>query len=206
MLQERDYVRIDKKRLIPEDKGRLVTAFLEGFFKRYVEYDFTPIWRRSSISFPTASSSGRMCCAPFGANSPVRSTRSRICASVEVLEALNEILGPTSSAPNPRAATRASVRTAALGGLASKSASSVPSSRCSDYPDCRFTRQFSDTQNGAPEARRRRASCSARIPTAACRVTLRSGRFGLRCSSVTPRGEEKPKRASVPRGIDAASL
>ena len=41
VLQERDYVRIDKKRLIPEDKGRLVTAFLEGFFKRYVEYDFT---------------------------------------------------------------------------------------------------------------------------------------------------------------------
>ena len=41
VLQERDYVRIDKKRLIPEDKGRLVTAFLESFFKRYVEYDFT---------------------------------------------------------------------------------------------------------------------------------------------------------------------
>ncbi len=41
VLQERDYVRIDKKRLIPEDKGRLVIAFLEGFFKRYVEYDFT---------------------------------------------------------------------------------------------------------------------------------------------------------------------
>ena len=41
VLQERDYVRIDKKRLIPEDKGRLVTGFLESFFKRYVEYDFT---------------------------------------------------------------------------------------------------------------------------------------------------------------------
>ena len=41
VLQERDYVRIEKKRLIPEDKGRLVIAFLEGFFKRYVEYDFT---------------------------------------------------------------------------------------------------------------------------------------------------------------------
>ncbi len=41
VLREREYVRIDKKRLIPEDKGRLVTAFLESFFKRYVEYDFT---------------------------------------------------------------------------------------------------------------------------------------------------------------------
>ena len=41
VLRERDYVRIEKKRLIPEDKGRLVTAFLESFFARYVEYDFT---------------------------------------------------------------------------------------------------------------------------------------------------------------------
>ncbi len=41
VLQDRGYVRIDKKRLIPEDKGRVVVAFLESFFTRYVEYDFT---------------------------------------------------------------------------------------------------------------------------------------------------------------------
>ena len=41
VLQTRGYVRIDKKRLIPEDKGRVVVGFLESFFQRYVEYDFT---------------------------------------------------------------------------------------------------------------------------------------------------------------------
>ena len=41
VLRDRDYVRIEKKRLIPEDKGRLVTAFLESFFAKYVGYDFT---------------------------------------------------------------------------------------------------------------------------------------------------------------------
>ena len=41
VLRERDYVRLEKKRLVPEDKGRLVTAFLESFFTRYVGYDFT---------------------------------------------------------------------------------------------------------------------------------------------------------------------
>ena len=41
VLRDRDYVRMDKNRFIPEDKGRLVTAFLEQFFRRYVEYDFT---------------------------------------------------------------------------------------------------------------------------------------------------------------------
>jgi DNA topoisomerase-1 len=41
VLQDRGYVRIDKKRLVPEDKGRVVVGFLESFFQRYVEYDFT---------------------------------------------------------------------------------------------------------------------------------------------------------------------
>ncbi|HUN11918.1 MAG TPA: DNA topoisomerase, partial [Rhabdaerophilum sp.] len=41
VLRDREYVRIDKKRLVPEDKGRIVTAFLESFFQKYVEYDFT---------------------------------------------------------------------------------------------------------------------------------------------------------------------
>ncbi len=40
-LRDREYVSVDKKRLIPSDKGRIVTAFLESFFTRYVEYDFT---------------------------------------------------------------------------------------------------------------------------------------------------------------------
>jgi DNA topoisomerase-1 len=41
VLQERNYVRLDKKRFVPEDRGRLVTAFLSNFFQRYIEYDFT---------------------------------------------------------------------------------------------------------------------------------------------------------------------
>ncbi len=41
VLKDRDYVRLEKKRLYPEDKGRIVTAFLESFFTKYVGYDFT---------------------------------------------------------------------------------------------------------------------------------------------------------------------
>ena len=81
MLRDRDYVRLDKRRLVPEDKGRLVTAFLESFFERYVEYDFTAASRRSSTRSPPASSPGRTCCAISGRTSPATSTRSRNCAS-----------------------------------------------------------------------------------------------------------------------------
>src|SRR5215470_9348852 len=41
VLKDRGYVRLEKKRLYAEDKGRVVVAFLENFFARYVEYEFT---------------------------------------------------------------------------------------------------------------------------------------------------------------------
>ena len=41
VLKDRNYVRLEKKRLYAEDKGRVVVVFLENFFARYVEYDFT---------------------------------------------------------------------------------------------------------------------------------------------------------------------
>src|SRR5258708_252558 len=41
VLQDREYVKLDKRRFVPEDRGRLVTAFLTSFFERYVEYNFT---------------------------------------------------------------------------------------------------------------------------------------------------------------------
>ena len=41
MLQDREYVRLDQKRFIPAERGRIVVAFLANFFRRYMEYDFT---------------------------------------------------------------------------------------------------------------------------------------------------------------------
>ena len=81
VLQEREYVRIDKKRLIPEDKGRLVIAFLESFFKRYVEYDFTADLEEKLDLISDGKLEWKDVCATSGGSSPARSTRSRICAS-----------------------------------------------------------------------------------------------------------------------------
>ncbi len=94
MLQERDYVRIDKKRLIPEDKGRLVIAFLEGFFKRYVEYDFTADLEDKLDLISDGKLAWKDVLRDFwreftGAVDEIKDLRVG-----EVLEALNEILGP----------------------------------------------------------------------------------------------------------------
>jgi len=41
VLQDREYVKLEKRRFIPEERGRLVTMFLKEFFATYVEYDYT---------------------------------------------------------------------------------------------------------------------------------------------------------------------
>jgi DNA topoisomerase-1 len=206
VLQERDYVRIDKKRLIPEDKGRLVTAFLEGFFKRYVEYDFTADLEEKLDLISDGKLEWKDVLRAFwreftGAVDEIKDLRVG-----EVLEALNEILGPHIFPPKPEGGDPRQCPNCGAGRLSLKVGKFGAFIGCSNYPDCRFTRQFSDTQNGAPEASTPEGKLLGQDPDSGLPVTLRSGRFGPYVQLGDAEGEEKPKRASVPRGIDAASL
>jgi DNA topoisomerase I len=206
VLQERDYVRIDKKRLIPEDKGRLVTAFLEGFFKRYVEYDFTADLEEKLDLISDGKLEWKDVLRAFwreftGAVDEIKDLRVG-----DVLEALNEILGPHIFPPKPEGGDPRQCPNCGAGRLSLKVGKFGAFIGCSNYPDCRFTRQFSDTQNGAPEASTPEGKLLGQDPDTGLPVTLRSGRFGPYVQLGDADGEEKPKRASVPRAIDAASL
>ena len=82
VLKDRGYVRLEKKRLMPEDKGRVVIAFLENFFARYVEYDFTAsLEEQLDLISNNELTWQAMCCATSGATSSARSARSRRLAS-----------------------------------------------------------------------------------------------------------------------------
>jgi DNA topoisomerase-1 len=77
---------------------------------------------------------------------------------------------------------------------------------CSNYPECRFTRQFSDSQNGAPEASTPEGKLLGTDPATGLPVTLRTGRFGPYVQLGEAEGEEKPKRSSIPKGVDASKV
>ena len=94
VLQERDYVRIDKKRLIPEDKGRLVIAFLEGFFKRYVEYDFTADLEEKLDLISDGKLAWKDVLRDFWREFTGSVDEIKDLRVGDVLEALNEMLGP----------------------------------------------------------------------------------------------------------------
>ncbi len=203
VLRDREYVRLDKKRLYPEDKGRLVTAFLESFFRRYVEYDFTADLEEKLDLISAGKLEWKDVLRDFwrefiGAVNDIGDLR-----IAQVLDALNDLLGPhifpePAAGGDPRAcpscgAGRLSLKVGKFGAFIG----------CSNYPECRYTRQLAETGDKAPPAE---AKVLGTDPETGLEVTLRTGRFGPYVQLGEGNGKEKPKRASIPKGTDPDSL
>jgi DNA topoisomerase-1 len=203
VLREREYVRIDKKRLVPEDKGRLVTAFLESFFKRYVEYDFTADLEDKLDLISAGELEWKDVLRDFwrdfiGAVNDIGDLR-----IAEVLEALNELLGPhvfpdTGQGGDPRTCPscgegRLSLKVGKFGAFVG----------CSNYPDCRYTRQLAETGDKGALAE---GKVLGTDPETGLEVSVRTGRFGPYIQLGEANGGEKPKRASIPKGTDPESI
>jgi DNA topoisomerase-1 len=207
VLQERDYVRVDKKRLIPEDKGRLVIAFLEGFFKRYVEYDFTADLEEKLDLISDGKLAWKDVLRDFwreftGSVDDIKDLRVG-----EVLEALNEILGPHIFPPREDGSDPRSCPSCKVGRLSLKISGKYGAFiGCGNYPECRFTRQLTDTGTGDGEAATPDGKQLGFDPDSGLAVTLRTGRFGPYVQLGEGSEEEKPKRSSLPKGVDAGSI
>jgi DNA topoisomerase-1 len=206
VLQERDYVRIDKKRLIPEDKGRLVIAFLEGFFKRYVEYDFTADLEEKLDLISDGKLLWKDVLRDFWSDFTGAVDEIKDLRVGDVLEALNEMLGPhifptREDGTDPRACPACGNGRLSLK-ISGKYGAFIG---CENYPECRYTRQLADQNGGDAEAATPDGKILGYDP-AGLAVTLRTGRFGPYVQLGDGTEEEKPKRASIPRGVDAATL
>ncbi len=203
VLRDRGYVRLEKKRLHPEDKGRLVTAFLESFFRRYVEYDFTADLEEKLDKISAGELEWKDVLRDFwrefiGAVNDIGDLR-----IAEVLEALNDLLGPhifpePAAGGDPRACPscgngRLSLKVGKFGAFIG----------CSNYPDCRFTRTLAETGEKAAPAE---AKVLGTDPETGLDVTVRTGRFGPYVQLGEGNGKEKPKRASIPKGTEPDAI
>ena len=153
VLQERDYVRIDRKRLIPEDKGRLVTAFLESFFKRYVEYDFTADLEEKLDLISDGKLEYKDVLRDFWRDFMKAVGEIKDLRVGDVLEALNEILGPHIFPPRADGGDPRQCPNCGEGRLSLKVSGKYGAFiGCSRYPDCRYTRQLTQNGDGPAEA------------------------------------------------------
>jgi len=201
VLRDREYVRLDKKRLYPEDKGRLVTAFLESFFRRYVEYDFTADLEEKLDLISAGKLEWKDVLRDFWREFIAAVNDIGDLRIAQVLEALNELLGPhifpePQDGGDPRACPsctngRLSLKVGKFGAFIG----------CSNYPECRYTRQLADT-NGEKASLSGEAKVLGADPETGLEITLRIGRFGPYVQLGEGDGGEKPKRASIPKGTD----
>lgn len=202
VLQERDYVRIDKKRLIPEDKGRLVIAFLESFFKKYVEFDFTADLEQKLDLISAGDLQYKDVLRDFWRDFTNAVNEIKDLRVGDVLEALNELLGPHVFPPKEDGSDPRLCPKCGTGRLSLKiSGRNGAFIGCGNYPDCKYTRQLSGDASGMDGDRELGFDPDTGLP-----ILVKSGRFGPYLQLGEGEGDEKPKRSSIPKGIDAATI
>ena len=208
VLRDREYVRLEKKQLIPEDKGRLVTAFLESFFDRYVEYDFTADLEEKLDRISAGDLDWKDVLRDFWRQFSADVDETKDLRVAEVLESLNELLGPHVFPQREDGADARTCPSCGNGRLSLKLGKFGAFIGCSNYPACRYTRQRAGAADGGKgaEAGGDGTRQLGLDPESGREVTLRTGRFGPYVQLGEAEGDEKPKRASLPRGWDAASL
>ena len=203
VLRDRGYVRLDKKRLYPEDKGRLVTAFLESFFQRYVEYDFTADLEEKLDLISADQLAWKDVLRDFWTDFIAAVNDIGDLRITQVLDALNDLLGPHIFPEPADGGDARACPACSEGRLSLKVGRFGAFIGCSNYPDCRFTRQLAETGDTALASEPKVLGVD---PDTGLEVTLRTGRFGPYVQLGEPEGKEKPKRASIPKTWDLESI
>ncbi len=198
VLKDRNYVRLEKKRLYAEDKGRVVVAFLENYFARYVEYDYTAGLEENLDRIANSEVDWREVLRDFwrdfiGAVDDIKDLRVS-----EVLDVLDAVLAPHLFPPSKDGTDPRQCTSCGNGRLGLKLGRFGAFIGCSNYPECKFTRQLS--ANGAASADR----VLGKDPDTGLDVTIKTGRFGtyLQLGETSKDKEEKPKRAGIPKGAN----
>lgn len=202
VLRDRAYVRMDRNRFVPEDKGRVVTAFLTSFFRRYVEYDFTADLEEKLDEVSAGTLSWKQLLRDFWKSFHAATEETKDLKFAEVIDSLNEILGPhifpeREDGGDPRACP-----TCGNGTLSLKLSKFGAFIGCSNYPDCRYTRQMGPGGDAA--------GIEPRVlgidPQTSEEIHLKVGRFGPYVQRGEGSKDEKPPRASIPKGFSVENM
>ena len=196
-LRDRGYVTMDKNRFIPDSKGRIVVAFLENFFRKYVEYDFTADLEETLDEISNGEVDWKAFLREFWRDFSANIDSVGELRITNVLDALTDALAPhifpkKDDGSDPRACP-----VCATGRLSLKTGKFGAFIGCTNYPDCNYRRQLSASEgdeNGADKV-------LGIDPASELQVFLRIGRFGhyLQLGEQEKDAKEKPKRAGLPK-------
>jgi DNA topoisomerase-1 len=214
-LQDRDYVRLEQRRFVPEDRGRLVTAFLISFFERYVDTNFTAAMEEKLDDISGGRADWRQVMHEFWDQFRAAVDATKDLKISDVIDALDEDLGPhffpaKEDGADPRGCPVCQAEHRTGGRLGLRLGRTGAFIGCSNYPECRYTRPLAvpvegeDASNDGPRT-------LGTDPVTGQEVSLRRGPYGLYVQLGEPGTDEKgkatkPRRASLPRGMDPDTL
>ena len=203
VLQDRAYVRLEKRRFVPEDRGRLVTAFLTSFFERYVEYNFTADLENQLDDISGGRINWKEVLRNFWRDFSGAVDGTKELTISQVLAALDAELGPhffanDGTGRDPRlcpgcSAGRLSLKLGKFGAFIG----------CSNYPVCRYTRSL--IVEGEAESSIQETALGPE-PATALPVTLKKGPYGHYVQLGEGDGDAKPKRVALPRSISPVDV
>jgi len=198
-LKDRDYVRVERNRFIPEESGRLLTAFLERFFERYVSFGFTAGLEEELDDISGGRADWQAVLEAFWCDFKPKTAEVMEQQPSEITAALDEFLAPYLFGEKEDGSDPRLCPACGDGRLALRGGRFGAFVACSNYPECKFTRRFGQAgEEGASDG----PTTLGEDPASGEPITLRSGRFG----PYVQQGEGKEaKRASIPKDTPQAA-
>jgi len=206
VIEKRGYVIKDNKRFIPEHRGRIVSTFLENFFSRYVEYDFTALLERQLDEVSDGKMEWRQLLRQFWTRFSAAIEDAMTLSVPEVMSKLDAELEQLFFTPDENGQINRSCSKCGNGRLELKLGKFGPFVGCDNYPECRYTRQITsvaendDTNEELDGDRQLGLDTASGLP-----VLLRKGPYGFYVQ-LGDAETKKPKRASLPKGTAAAAV
>jgi DNA topoisomerase-1 len=201
VLQDREYVRLDKRRFVPEDRGRLVTAFLTSFFERYVEYNFTADLENQLDEVSGGRADWKELLRNFWRDFSASIAGTKDLTITAVIEALDAELGrhffPDTGPDNATGRDPRLCPGCGAGRLSLKLGRFGAFIGCSNYPECRYTRAFgvdAEGETGGTD------TVLGNDPSSGSSVSLKKGPYGLYLQLGEAENGNKPRRVSLLRG------
>ncbi len=206
VLQERKYVKVEKLRFIPEDRGRIVTIFLENFFKKYVEYDFTAQMEEYLDDISAGSMEWKKLLTGFWTKfyNTIQSVQPLQVS--EVIDKIDEVLSyhlfpPKADGSDPRECPECH-----KGHLSIKLGKFGAFLGCSNYPDCKYTKPLMDTKDEEEQGTEKAPAPEDKLlgEHEGLNVYLKKGPYGfyVQLGEDATATTEKPKRVALPRFLN----
>ena len=206
VLQDRDYVRLERKRFMPEDRGRVVTAFLSNFFKKYVEYGFTADLEGKLDEVAEGELDWKQVLREFWKDFSAAIGGTTDLGIKQVIETLDQDLGQHFFPETPGQGDPRVCPSCTAGRLGLKLGKFGAFIGCSNYPECKYTRRLvvegGQDSDAAAEGGERELG---KDPNGKA-VTLKRGPYGQYVQLGEAEGKVKPKRVSLPRGLASADV